>query len=480
MSGTLASERDRDVLRSFARRIDPSDAGAHNNLGVLYYNKGLHEEAVGAFTHALELDPKMQVAQRNLEVAYFNTGYYDRRVSELRERLRVDADDRDAHWELGRAYALLGQTSDAVAEFTALLRHHPDDLATIIQLGLAEKAQGDLDAAFHWFSRALDLDPQSSLVAFYVGEVYYNRGSNDEALVSLQRAIQLNPDNPDAHYLLGFVYGDMGRHDEARAASKRAIQLNPTLSRAQANLSLDQYNPSKYEELLPGRRARKSHQAMQAGEWRASELAHYNLGLAFRQKGYFAEALREYRLALDRGEDRDLVLQAMAEVHLLKKDPTSAIELYDRLLLSRPNSPKLWNERGVAMHQDGRFADAMESYRRALAVDARYALAHNNLGVALYHGGDRDGAIDAFRAALDRKPGVREGAAQPRAAAHQGAAAAAGARGVPPGAGHRRRAPVAWNGIGLVLAELRKFEDARNAFARAIQARPDSPRRTTT
>ena len=32
---------------------------------------------------------------------------------------------------------------------------------------------------------------------------------------------------------------------------------------------------------------------------------------------------------------------------------------------------------------------------------------------------------------------------------------------------------MAWNGVGLVLAELKKFEDARNAFARAIQARPD-------
>ena len=36
MSANLTSERDRDVLRSFARRIDPSDPGAHNNLGVLY------------------------------------------------------------------------------------------------------------------------------------------------------------------------------------------------------------------------------------------------------------------------------------------------------------------------------------------------------------------------------------------------------------------------------------------------------------
>ena len=33
--------------------------------------------------------------------------------------------------------------------------------------------------------------------------------------------------------------------------------------------------------------------------------------------------------------------------------------------------------------------------------------------------------------------------------------------------------PVAWNGVGVVLAELRQFTDARTAFARAIQANPD-------
>ena len=33
--------------------------------------------------------------------------------------------------------------------------------------------------------------------------------------------------------------------------------------------------------------------------------------------------------------------------------------------------------------------------------------------------------------------------------------------------------PVAWNGIGLILVDLEKYSDARNAFARAIQANPD-------
>src|SRR3954471_6493955 len=114
MSPSLTSERDREVLRSFARRIDPSDAGAHNNLGVLYYNKGLYEEAVGAFMRALELDPRMDVAQRTLEIAYLNSGAAEQHISDLRARILANESDRDARWELGRTFALLGRAKEAI------------------------------------------------------------------------------------------------------------------------------------------------------------------------------------------------------------------------------------------------------------------------------------------------------------------------------------------------------------------------------
>ena len=393
-------------------------------------------------------------------------------MTELRERLRYRVDDRDARWELGRAYALLGQSEEAIAEFSALLRHHPNDLGAIIQLGLAEKAHGNLAHAQGWFEAALALDPASSVTCFYLGECLYNQGRAEEALAALNQAIALNPDNPDAHFLMGFVFGDMGRHDEAREASKRAVELNPTLSRAQANLSLDQYNPQKYEELLPGHEERRSRRLMQVAD--GVQLAHYNLGLAFRQKGYYAEAQREYRLALDRGEDRHLVLQAMAEVHLLRKDAAAALELYDRLLAELPESPKLWNERGVALHQDGHYAEAAESYVKALHLDPRYSIASNNLGVALFHAQSHEEAVDAFRSALETNPGfvkARLNLALLLAKRHRFQLALEAYRQVlvlmPESAG-------AWNGIGLVLAELRKFDDARNAFARSIQSRPDS------
>ncbi|MCC6928536.1 MAG: tetratricopeptide repeat protein [Gemmatimonadaceae bacterium] len=470
MTVVLSSERDREVLRSFAHRIDAGDAGAHNNLGVLYFNKGMTAEAVAAFTRALELDPRMTIAQRNLEIAYFNSGYYDARLRALRERLATHPRDRAARWELGRTYALLGDTRQAADAFGALLREDPDDVDAMLQLALAEGAGGDAEHAERWLQHAVQLAPARADLHVHLGQTAYHRGLNDEALRHLQRAVQLAPDDADAMYLMAFVLGDLGRHEEAREASREAMKRNPALGKAQANLSLERFDARSYERVREAREARGLPDQMHVAE--DGQLAHFNLGLAFRQKGYLAEALREYRLALDRGEDRTLVLQAMAEVHLLRKESAAAVQLYDRLLQELPHSPKLWNERGIALHQDGRHADAAASYERAIAADEHYVLALNNLGVAHDHAGRPDRAFDAFRRALQEEPGFLKGRLNLalllfRQDDHQNCLEA-----------YRQvlrlapEHPVAWNGVGLVLSHLRKFEDARNAFARAVEARP--------
>src|SRR5438876_621894 len=409
----------------------------------------------------------MQVAQRNLEIAYHNTGFYDHRVAELRERLRAAPDERDPRWELGRTYAILGAFEEAVAEFEELLAHKPKDVAAIIQLGLAEKARGRLEVATEWFVRAVEEEPDSSVVHFYLGEVYYNRGLNEPAMTALERAVTLNPDNANAHYLMAFVLGDMGRHQEARAASKRAIQLNPPLARAQTNLSLERY---RAERQSAEHRLREQPEPQVA---EGSELAHYNLGLAFRQKGYYAEALREYRLAIERGEDRRLVRQGMAEVYLLKRDFPDALELYESLIHEIPDSPKLWNERGVVLHQAGRSADALASYRQATEVDPRYALAWNNVGVVLAHQSDTEDAIDAFRKALQLSSqfvAARLNLALLLTHLRRFQLALEAYRQVLA----EQASSAAWNGVGLVLVELKRFPDARNAFVRAVEADPQN------
>ena len=251
--------------------------------------------------------------------------------------------------------------------------------------------KSDIEIAQGWFEQALAVDPDSSLVCFYLAEIEYNRGLNDAALAHLERAILLNPQNHEALYLIGFVLGDAGRPEEAREATKRAMSLNPALTHAHANLAL---TPTR--EHYVEKAKRESTRMVQMEVTQESQLTHYNLGLANRKKGYLSEALGEYRLAVQRGEDRDLAEQAMAEVYLLRRDVHAALQLYDQLLTRQPDSPKLWNERGVALHQSGQYLEAQDSYRRAIEAEQGYALALNNLGVALYHSGEPEPAFDAF------------------------------------------------------------------------------------
>ena len=109
MGKVVYSEGDLAVLRALAKRIDPGDAGAFNNLGVVYYQKGLFEEAIEQFRRAHTIDPKMEVARRNLDIAYHQTGYYDRRIADLIERLRRKDDDDDAQLKLAEAYGQVGR-----------------------------------------------------------------------------------------------------------------------------------------------------------------------------------------------------------------------------------------------------------------------------------------------------------------------------------------------------------------------------------
>jgi tetratricopeptide (TPR) repeat protein len=412
-----------EILRSFAHRIDPSDAGAYNNLGVLYFRKGLTDEAIVAFSRALALDERMGVARRNLEIAYGESGILERRLHELEERLRAN----------------------------------PEDLEALVQSGIAEKTAGRLERAHALFQRAIALDANSSVLHFLLAETQYNRGLHEDAMRSVRRSIELNPDNPDALYLIGFILGDLGRSEEAAEANRRAVMLNPTLVRAQANLSLEMYR----HEATPN-----SQQKTPAG-------AHITLGRALRQKGYFQEALGEYEKAIQGGEANAEVLQAMLELYLLQRNTGAAIATADRFGREFSPTAKTWNGRGVALQLEGRHAEAEESYNRALEIDQSYSYAQNNLGVLVWHKGDTKSAINAFRRALQAATSPVEARLNLALGLFRRKHIDLSLEAYRQVLSSAPEHPVAWNGIGLILVELEKYSDARNAFARAIQANPE-------
>ncbi|MEK6688606.1 MAG: tetratricopeptide repeat protein, partial [Gemmatimonadota bacterium] len=197
---------------------------------------------------------------------------------------------------------------------------------------------------------------------------------------------------------------------------------------------------------------------------------HLNLGLAFRKRGYLSDALREYRLALESGEDRQGALQGLAEVHLLRRDFLPALELYDQLIAEQPGHAGLWTDRGVCLHLAGRRDEAKQAWATAVDLDPSHPLAWNNLGVARAHDPDPTPAASAFEAATRSRENLVPAwlnLGLLRTQRRQFRPALDAFRAV------LRRHPdhaLAWNGVGLVLMELQQHQEALNAFARAVES----------
>ena len=420
--------READVLRTFARRIDAADPGAHNNLGVLYFRRGLVDEAIAEFSCALALDERMRVARRNLEIAYGEAGTPERRGTELAQRLAESS----------------------------------DDIGALVESGIAEKSAGNLDQAESKFRRALELDPESSVLYFFLAEIFYNRGNGDEALRFLRRSIDLNPANPDAHYLAGFILGDLGMVEEARDANRRAVALNPRLSRVEANLSLDNVRGN----------ARAGSTVATGPASIAGGSPHLTLALALRLKGYNSEAMRECHAAFDAGEDPPAVLETLASLHLMLGQPSDALDAYEKRIRLGNVNPRTLNQRGIALYLLGRSSEAEQTFRDCISRAGRYAAAENNLGALLWDRGTHRDATNCFRRAVRDDDALesarlnlalalfRQGLFQLSLDAYRAVL---------------QRQPdhaVAWSGIGRVLIEFARFAEARDACVRAIQADP--------
>ncbi len=453
--------RDVELLRAMSHRIDQQDPGAFNNLGVLYYSKALYADAVEAFLHALALDPRMRTAARNLEIAASQHGACDERLARLAARLEQNVGDVDALRERARLLRLIGRHTDAAEALDALIANDADDAVALFERGLIEQRAGDLRRAQRWFERAVNAETADPIPQLHLAEVLYQRGQNEQALDALTSLLTQHPTIAEAHLLHGFVLGDMGRHDAARASAEQAAALNPALQTLQPDLSLDtgalQVAPSPESTGSDGR----------------SALARYGLGMAFRQRGYFDEARREFDRALAQGEDARLARHAIAELDLIGGRSAAARAAYEALLADYPDQPRYWNEHGVALHQSGAVEAAADSYRRALRANPRYALVYNNLGVALADLGEASAAREALVRASELDPALaraRLNLARWYVRHRDPLAALSMLREL---VAFQPDSADAWHELGLVLQVLHRTDEAHDAFTRAIEQRPE-------
>jgi len=245
--------------------------------------------------------------------------------------------------DLGQVYLAYGFNDAAADSFRAAAALAPGDPRWPYLLGAADQAAGRLDDAAAAFTRALEMSPGAAAGWVHLGEIRLLQGRPEEAEAALRKAAAMPATNAAARSLLG--QAALARRDFKTAVEhlEAALAAVPAANRL-----------------------------------------HYPLALAYRGLG-------------DRAQAEEHLARA-GQVGLKAPDPlldgVADLRLGERVALTR----------GRVAAQAGRYADAAQEFRKALAARPESVEARVNLGSVLASAGDRDGAAEQLREALRLDP----------------------------------------------------------------------------
>jgi tetratricopeptide (TPR) repeat protein len=382
-------QNERDVLLSFAARVDRNDPGALNNLGVLYYRKGVYDEAIKQFKEALKIDPRFELARENLQYLFAETKMEDPDVSRWRQEVEKDPKNEEALLRLGISFQNMGRLDDASDILGQVVARNPDHYMARIHLGAVLKARGLHQQALEHYLCAEENVGTSAVFHTDLGEIYYNLGRTDEAISELRTAIKLDAEYWRSHFLLSFAFGDIGHFQEALEENRIASKLNPSFQNTEANLALSNDDQS-------------GHQSM-GMDIPSLESTSFTLGTAYRERGYVKEALKEFRKALQEMPEKDRVHLEIGKVHLAANDRDEALASLLRALQENPENPDAYRLCGAVYHGLGDHRKAAVCYLQAFRLDSGNADNMNNLGVLLYQVGLVEEAERMFKKGLNLK-----------------------------------------------------------------------------
>jgi len=286
----------------------------------------------------------------------------------------------------------------------------------------------------------------------------------------LQKLVLESPDNYQAWFDLGFIFRALGKTEESIAAYRKSVTANPNIFESNLNLGLtlaQSHNPEAEQFLLAATKLKPT--------------AH-----------------------VEEGQARAWLSLA----HLIEATkPGDALDAYRQAAILRPADPEPHLSAGLLLEKQGRFEDAVQEYRQALALDAtstdamtglanaymrahqlpqaeemlrKIATAHpndgsvcNQLGRILTAEGKKDDAIAELEKGLRLAPGdsaARRDLADLYADSGKYDKAEAAYRWLlekTPGDSelHDR--------LGKALLKQRKFPDAQQEFMAAVRLKPD-------
>lgn len=398
--------------------LNPSLSVAHKNLGIMQVNLEKFELAIENLTRYLNLEPESGEGLACRGLAYSKLGKYQLAENDFLSALKLDVSDYQV-WS-GLAFVLhskgnfkeaiehseksislnennaeawnLMATSKQSLNWNSDVNPKPyssneiiDNLKKALEIdatnasyhnniGLEFESIGDREKALEFFSNAILLKPDYEAAIKHRAQLNFIMNNTDEAEIDIRRVLELESQNPDLIQMLARILYDRGDFEEAFELSEQSIIMDPKQKRGYMNYAIflyEQKNVEKaIEELLRGLEATGVHQ-------RYIELLESIGQEQFEEKNYDF-AIRAFCALVDNFGLSDHWGSMIATSYNNWGKYDEAIAFLDRCIEQHPDFTPYYNDRGYALHQKGRYSEAIR--------DRRYVLEHGGSGLPLLIG----------------------------------------------------------------------------------------------
>jgi tetratricopeptide (TPR) repeat protein len=352
-----------EMLYRQVLQAEPQNVNALHLLGLIAYQAGRSDLAIGYIQESLRLYPTFPAAHYNLANALRDQRRLDEAISHYQEAIRLQPDHAHSYNNLGHILKQQGKLDAAIASLRQALRLDPDLAEAYNTLGNALREQRKLDEAIAAFRQALRCRPNYFEVYNNLGVALQDQGKHAEAVASFRHALTLNPDFAAAYNNLGNALRDQDQFGEAISAYQQALRLKPDFAEVFNNLGNVLRDQGRLDEALVN-----YEKVLQLRPQFAD--AHFNLALTLQDQGKFDLALLRCQQALQ----------------------------------LRPAFPEAYNTLGSIFKNQDKLDEAVAAYREALRLNPVYIEAFNNIGVVLQDQGKHDEALTCLRQSVALRP----------------------------------------------------------------------------
>jgi len=296
---------------------------------------------------------------------------------------------------------------------------------------IALRRSGQLEMAVELYQSILKDRPGQIRVLYNLGIAYGRQNRLAEAEEIYLKVLEARPDFIEAHNNLGEIYLRQNRLEEAESEFLKAIELHREFALAYANLAevyLKKNDLARAEDCVE--KALVIDPAMTA--------AHNMKGNILRQAGRLEEAVSAYKKALEKNPRNEKALYNLGLVAADLNRPDEAREYFLKAIEADRRYAEAYAGLGLSYLKEKNWDEAIKNFLQAKELGYRSPVLHVNLSYAFLARKDWPAAEAEARLAIKAQPGLA----------------------------------LAYNNLGIALAQQNRLEEAREALSRALELSP--------